>query len=400
MGQGLPSKFGKCKVIRQLGQGATAIVLLAKHEGLGMLVAVKVLRKRLSESRPEFAERFLREAQMAARLEHPNIVRVIDCGVQDGYHFMVMDYVDGHNCMQLLSEYSDGVPWREATGIVLQATEALSFAAERDIIHRDVKPSNIMLDSSGRVRVTDLGLAKLAVEGVAALTQELHTVGTPNYMSPEQIRSPARLDLRADIYSLGATFYHLVTGRPPFVGDNPMDVVTRHLTEPLVPPYKVRRDLPAAVSKVICKMMAKSAKRRYQDYETLQEDLHNLQSGNDVTALDFRETFTTSEEDVRLVKLLERLSAGISVEVDDDEEPSRPADDHERGTDANGSSSLPPFSPADHALYRPPASDEGSTLVAGSSAGPDSAIWIIFVVALIGVLVLIAIAALTVFFSG
>jgi len=399
MGQGLPSKFGKCKVIRQLGQGATAVVFLAKHEGLGMLVAVKVLRKGLSDSRPEYAERFLREARMAARLDHPNIVRVIDCGIKDGYHFMVMDYVDGRNCMQILREHSDGMPWRNATDIVLQVAEALEYAAGQDIIHRDVKPSNMMLDNNGRVRVTDLGLAKLAVKGVAALTQELHTVGTPNYMSPEQIRSPARLDLRADIYSLGASYYHLVTGRPPYIGDNPMDVVTQHLTEQLVPPYKVRRNLPAAVSKVICKMMAKSRKRRYQNYKALQDDLRNLQSGNEVTALDFHETYTTSEEDEKLVQLLERLSAGISVEVDEDTDPEEVA--LEGGGDGSEcSSSLPPFSAADRALYHPPGQRQGSTVLAGSSREDGSALWIIFVVAAIGVLILIAIAALTAYFSG
>ncbi|MFO7957724.1 MAG: serine/threonine-protein kinase [Candidatus Brocadiia bacterium] len=399
MGQGLPGKFGKCKVIRQLGQGATAVVFLAKHEGLGMLVAVKVLRKRLSESRPEYAERFLREARMAARLDHPNIVRVIDCGVNDGYHFMVMDYVDGRNCMEILREHSDGMPWRDATDIVLQTTDALQYAAEQDIIHRDVKPSNIMLDNNGRVRVTDLGLAKLAIKGVAALTQELHTVGTPNYMSPEQIRSPAQLDLRADIYSLGASYYHLVTGRPPFIGDNPMDVVTRHLTEQLVPPYKVRRELPAAVSKVICKMMAKSRKRRYQDYQTLREDLRNLQSGNEVTALDFRETYTTSEDDEKLVKLLERLSAGISVEVDEEEDVDGSGLEEEGGG-PDGSSSLPPFSAADRALYRPPGQGQDSTIVSGPSRDEGSALWIIFVVAAIGVLILIALAALTAYLGG
>lgn len=209
--ENVPNRYGKCKVVRILGQGATATVYFAKHEGLDISVAVKVLRKRLSETRPEYADRFLREARTAAWLEHPNIVRVIDCGVEQGYHFMVMDYVDGPNCLEMLQKYPDGLDWREATKIIQQAATGLAYAASKDVIHRDVKPSNIMVDSTGRVRVTDLGLAKLTIKGIVSLTQELHTVGTPNYMSPEQIRSPGELDLRTDIYSLGATFYHLVT---------------------------------------------------------------------------------------------------------------------------------------------------------------------------------------------
>lgn len=196
-----PQKYGKCKVVKLLGQGATAMVYLAKHEGLYISVAVKVLRRKLSDKRPEYAERFLREARTAAWLEHPNIVRVIDCGVESGYHYMVMDYVDGPNCLEMLQGHPQGLYWQEATRIVQQAAIGLAYAAGRDVIHRDVKPSNIMMDSTGRVRVTDLGLAKLTIKGMVSLTQELHTVGTPNYMSPEQIRSPSKLDLRTDIYS-------------------------------------------------------------------------------------------------------------------------------------------------------------------------------------------------------
>ncbi|MCK4374050.1 MAG: serine/threonine protein kinase, partial [Candidatus Brocadiae bacterium] len=205
MAQSVPTRFGKCKTQQLLGRGATAVVYLAKHEGLDMPVAVKVLRKKLSEEKPQYAERFLREARMAARLEHPHLVRVIDCGIEDGYHYMVMDYVDGPNCLELLGGSPGGLDWREAARIIRQAAIGLAYAAEHEVIHRDVKPSNIMIDSSGRARVSDLGLAKLTMKGIVSLTQELHTVGTPNYMSPEQIRSPADLDLRTDIYSLGAT---------------------------------------------------------------------------------------------------------------------------------------------------------------------------------------------------
>ena len=119
MASQMPTKFGKCNVVKMLGQGATAVVYLARHEGLDIPVAVKVLRRGLSRRRPEYAERFLREAKMAAWLEHPNIVRVIDCGVEDEYHYMVMDYVDGPNCLEMLHDSPEGLDWREATGAPL-----------------------------------------------------------------------------------------------------------------------------------------------------------------------------------------------------------------------------------------------------------------------------------------
>ncbi|MGD2174676.1 MAG: serine/threonine-protein kinase [Candidatus Brocadiaceae bacterium] len=392
MGQRIPAKFGKCVVEKQLAQGATALVFLACHEGLGIEVAVKVLRRRLSESRPEYAERFLREARMAARLEHPNLVRVIDCGIESGYHYMVMDYVSGRNCMQMIRKRRDALPWRDATEVVRQAALGLSYAADKGIIHRDVKPSNIMIDQTGRVRVTDLGLAKLTVKGVAELTQELHTVGTPNYMSPEQIRCPARLDHRADIYSLGATYYHLVTGRPPFVGDNPMDVVSRHLTEPLTPPYKLNRDLPAAVSQVIAKMMAKSAEKRYQKYEALCDDLQNLLEGKKVSARSFEETYQATAQDKELLDLLQQLSVGTALDEDEEgaaEEAVEVAGDEK---EAGSSSALvAPFDESDLVPYSPPA-EEDSTILRRRPFGQDRAVFLVVVLVIFGVIGVLAVA--------
>ncbi len=393
-----PTKFGKCVVTGKLGEGATAVVFLAKHEGLGMPVAVKVLRKQLSKSRPEYAQRFLREARVAARLEHPNIVRVIDCGVENGYHYMVMDYVDGQDCMELLRSHPDGLPWRQATQIVRQAAIGLFYAAEHSIIHRDVKPSNLMIDKNGRVRVTDLGLAKLTVKGVAALTQELHTIGTPNYMSPEQIRSPKDLDLRADIYSLGATYYHMVTGGPPFVGDSLMGIVSKHLTEPLVPPYKRKRDLPAAVSMVICKMMAKVPGHRYASYEELCRDLDSLLEGKKIQAGEFEERYVATEEDEKLMRIFERLSAGGAVEIEGEEDAdlAGPAPAAEPGDATTGASSLAPFDGSDLGVYNSAGEGGDSTLFL-HSRGRDRLKWLIAGLVIVGVLTVLAIALAGVF---
>lgn len=386
----VPGKFGKCVLKKQLGKGATALVFLAEHEGLGIQVAVKVLRKQLSKTRPEYAQRFLREARTAARLEHPNIVRVIDCGVQSGYHYMVMDYVDGKDCMEMLRKQPEGLPWRTVVEVARQAADGLSYAVENGIIHRDVKPSNLMIDSNGRVRVTDLGLAKLTVEGVAALTQELHTVGTPNYMSPEQIRKPSDIDVRADIYSLGATSYHLVTARPPFVGDNPMEVVSKHLTEPLTPPYKVKRGLPAGLSKVICKMMAKNPDRRYQDYEQLMLDLDNLLIDKDVSAQDFEETYHTTEEDEKLVEMFERLASGERVEIEDADETTdtvRP----EQIPETDGSPGVAPFEETDFTSYESD-SPEGDSTVLARRGQPGMNVWLLVVLVGLAAAALVGIA--------
>jgi serine/threonine protein kinase len=397
MAKGQPRKFGKCTLVKPLGRGATAVVYLAKHEGLGMPVAVKVLRGSVSRTRPEYAVRFLREARMAAWLDHPNIVRVIDCGIQDGYYYMVMDYVDGPNCLQRLQENEGGMDWRETSNIIRQAADGLAYAAGRDVIHRDVKPSNIMIDSSGRARVTDLGLAKLTVKGMAELTQELQTVGTPNYMSPEQIRSPSDLDLRADMYSLGASFYHMVTGRPPFIGRNQMDVVAQHLTRTVEPPYTLKRDLPPQLSAIICKMMAKSAEDRYQNYESLHADLDGVLEGKAVAAEGFVESHLDDKEDEQLARLLVRLGSGRPVEIFDEESddaPPRPTTQSEAAPAPV--SPLDPFEPAELKTYKAPAHEDSTVLVPKRKEKPkDRTYWFLAALAVLGLIAIYVVYRLT-----
>jgi serine/threonine protein kinase len=298
-----------------------------------MPVAVKVLPKQLCEQREDYAPRFLREARTAARLMHPNIVRVIDCGVAKGHYYMVMDYVDGENGLQLMERHPRGLDWGRACEIVMQVAEGLEYAAARNVVHRDVKPANIMLDRDGRVLITDLGLAKLAMKSAAELTAELRTVGTPNYMSPEQIRNPAATDHRADIYSLGATLYRFVCGRPPFVGASPMDVVAKHLTEPLVPASERVPDVPAGLSAIISRMMAKSVADRYQDYRSFLDDMQDLLAGREVSAVGFRDT-PIIHDDAELARALDELDFLRHLEIDLRDEPKA-----ERATGASESSS-------------------------------------------------------------
>jgi serine/threonine protein kinase len=399
MPETLPKQYGKCLAVKQLGVGATAVVLLARHEGLNIPVAVKVLRKSLSQQKPNYAARFLREAMMAARLEHPNIVRVIDCGIQDGFHYMVMDYVDGPSCLQKIHENPQGIDWREATELIRQAAQGLGYAAHRDVIHRDVKPSNLMIDSTGRVRVTDLGLAKMTVKGVVELTQEFHTVGTPSYMSPEQIRSSSELDLRSDIYSLGATFYHMVCGQPPFSGEGPMEVVAKHLTERMVPPVRRRPDLPEELSAIICKMMAKRPDDRYQDYETLDQDLGNVLAGKEVTATGFIATTLTGQSEAELQRILDELNLQADLDVDDSPVVPLETDPAESTAQKAEGPQIDPFGPEDSSSYRLPAHqrEAETALMIGrrpTRRGPNVAL--VVTLSVLGALFLLAVVLIVV----
>jgi serine/threonine-protein kinase len=339
---------------------------------------------------------------MAAWLDHPNIVRVIDCGIEDDYHYMVMDYVDGPNCLEKVKEHPRGLHWQEATHIVSQAATGLAYAAGRDVIHRDVKPSNIMIDSSGRVRVTDLGLAKLTIKGVVSLTEELHTVGTPNYMSPEQIRSTEGLDLRTDIYSLGASLYHLVAGRPPFIARTAMAVVAQHLSTPLTPPIEVREDLPPGVSSLICKMMAKHPDERYQDYDELSTDLENLVEGRTIAAEGFEESDTAFEDEESLRHILEEIRAGAQIELDEEEPPPPPAKEPPVPVpEAKAASDIDPFGPGDFEAYRPPPQEASeSTVLARQLLRRHERAPLIMGLIIVGLTVLILIVGILVLWLG
>jgi serine/threonine-protein kinase len=306
---------------------------------------------------------------------------------------MVMDYVDGPNCLQTIKETPNGLQWREATEVIRQAALGLGYAAGRDVIHRDVKPSNLMIDSSGRVRVTDLGLAKMTVKGVVELTQEFHTVGTPSYMSPEQIRSATDLDVRSDIYSLGATFYHLLCGRPPFAGEGPMDVVAKHLTERLVPPIEVKPDIPKDLSAIVCKMMAKSPGSRYQNYDELCQDLQNVLEGHEVTATGLEAVAASSEEKAELQQILDELNLQASLEIEDAEPAVKQP--KPEGAEAAPASApkLDPFGPGDQVTYKLPESVDVDTAVMARTrpAEPKTNVGLIIALAVFCLLVLLAV---------
>jgi serine/threonine protein kinase len=310
------------KILGKLGAGAMAIVYKAKQLSLNRTVAIKILPKRFSEN-PEYVERFYREGQAAAKLNHNNIVQAIDVGEAGGYHYFVMEYVEGKT---LYDDLTAGKVFseEEALDIVVQVAHALAHAHARGLIHRDVKPKNIMIDRAGVAKLADMGLARQTTDIEAAQTEAGKAYGTPYYIAPEQIRGRIDIDGRADIYSLGATFYHIVTGTVPFTADDPADVMRKHLKEALIPPDHINTSLSAGVSEVIEVMMAKRKEDRYNSAEELLTDLESLQNGQppllahkrfDVSELEQLEEGETieSEEEVYKEETLSRYRIAILV---------------------------------------------------------------------------------------
>jgi serine/threonine protein kinase len=259
------------KILGKLGAGAMAIVYKAKQLSLDRIVAIKILPRRFSEN-PDYVQRFYKEGKAAAKLNHNNIVAAYDVGEAGGYHYFVMEYVEGKTLYEDLSKgkiFSE----QEAIDIVIQVAKALAHAHARGLIHRDVKPKNIMINSAGTVKLADLGLARATDDVQMAKSEAGKAFGTPYYISPEQIRGEMDIDARSDIYSLGATFYHMVTGRVPFDASNPSEVMRKHLNESLIPPDHINTSLSSGTSEVVEVMMAKRKQDRYASAEELLMDL-------------------------------------------------------------------------------------------------------------------------------
>ncbi len=271
------------QLISKLGKGAMATVYKARQVSLDRIVAVKVLPTKMSES-ADFVDRFYKEGRAAARLSHSNIVQAIDVGqAPEGYHYFVMEYLEGKTLYDIMQPPPIGegrhFSEAEALDVTIQMAEALTHAHRRGLIHRDVKPKNIILTPQGVAKLTDLGLARATDDKQAAESEAGKAYGTPYYISPEQIRGDVDIDFRADIYSLAATMYHLVTGRPPFEAETPSAVMHMHLKQPLVPPDHINTALSAGVGEIIEVAMAKNRDERYASTEDMVEDLKLVRSG-------------------------------------------------------------------------------------------------------------------------
>jgi len=265
-------EFGGCRIQRRLGSGAMGTVYLAEQIHLHRPVALKILAPKYSKD-PVYIDRFEREARASARLVHFNVVRVYDFGHVGSTYYIVNEYVDGITLHELLEDRG-ALDSEEATEQVLQAAHGLAAAEAAGIVHRDIKPDNLMLTQDRTVKIADFGLAKAAREDVG-VTQPGIVVGTPLYMSPEQARGE-ELDVRTDIYSLGVTYFHMLTGQVPFDGDSVVSVVLQHISGERPDPAQVNPGVPRIASEVVLRMMARDRGDRYPGAEKLADALEAL----------------------------------------------------------------------------------------------------------------------------
>ena len=263
--------LGNYRIVEQIGMGGMATVYKAYDASTDRYVAVKVLPQHYSQD-PMFVERFRREAKAIAKLEHINILPVHAYGEEDGTAYMVMRYLETGTLTELLKQRS--LSLEEASRLLSQMAGALDHAHRNGIIHRDVKPSNVLIDAEGNAFLTDFGIAKI-VGATLQLTGTGAAIGTPQYMSPEQCRGVKDLTSASDIYSLGIVLYLMLTGRVPFDAETPLAVIHQHLNEPLPPPRSVRPDLPEDVERVILKALAKQPEQRYESAAAMSEAFTN-----------------------------------------------------------------------------------------------------------------------------
>jgi serine/threonine protein kinase len=267
------------QMLTKLGKGSMGVVYKAKQQSVDRVVAIKILLEPLAQNK-EFIKRFEREAMIAAKLSHNNVVNAIDAGVIDGHYYFVMEYVEGPTIKDFLDK-NKTFDEKEALRITLAIAEALKHAAQRGLIHRDIKPENVILTKEGEVKLADLGLARLTDDDKWVLSEAGMAIGTPYYISPEQVRGQTNIDIRADIYSLGATLYHMVTGKVPYSGESPNEVMRKHVDPnvTLVPPDHLNSRLSGGLGMVVETMMAKNREHRYQTPDDLILDIKCLQRG-------------------------------------------------------------------------------------------------------------------------
>ncbi|HVV71069.1 MAG TPA: serine/threonine-protein kinase, partial [Verrucomicrobiae bacterium] len=276
--------IGGYTILEEVARGGMGVVYRARQAGLDRTVALKTVLVN-SRAEPSFQARFRAEAAAAASLNHPGIVGVHEIGEVEGRLYFSMDFIEGETLAELAA--TNPLPARDAAKLLLQAAEAMEYAHEKGVVHRDLKPSNLIRDKRGRVRITDFGLAK-TLSAPEDFTLPGHPIGTPAYMAPEQISgnsSESQLNARAvDIYSLGATLYHLLTGRPPFVGPSLSAVLAQVANAEPVPPRELNPAVPRDLETVCQKCLSKVPERRYGTAADLARDLERFLEGRSICA--------------------------------------------------------------------------------------------------------------------
>lgn len=321
------------EILEKIGVGGMAEVFKGKDHKLNRFVAVKVLKEEYRENEA-FVKKFKEEAQAAAGLAHPNIVNVYDVGDENGIYYIVMELVEGITLKNYI-ERKGRLTIKEATSIAIQVSAGLEVAHNNQIVHRDIKPQNIIISREGKVKVTDFGIAKATTSQTTTST----AMGSVHYASPEQARG-GYVDHRSDIYSLGVVLYEMVTGRVPFDGDTAVTVAVKHLQEEIVPPSRYSSDIPFSLEQIIRKCMEKSPDRRYQDIGDLLADLKQSlldPEGDFVQMVDLDEQAKTvvmnrgTASQVRAARKVEVPSIDNDEEDEDDEDDDGEDEDDDEG---------------------------------------------------------------------
>jgi beta-lactam-binding protein with PASTA domain/tRNA A-37 threonylcarbamoyl transferase component Bud32 len=268
---------GRYKILKRLGAGGMATVYLAEDQELGRRVAIKILNAKHA-SDEQFVERFRREASSAAALSHPNIVSIYDRGEAEGTYYIAMEVIDGRSLKELLLARGPS-PIPVAVNYARQILSALRFAHRNGVVHRDIKPHNVLVDEEGRVKVTDFGIARA---GASEMTEVGSIIGTAQYLSPEQARG-APVDQRSDIYSVGVVLYELLTGEAPYNGETPVEIAMKHLSAIPEPPSTKRPEVPPELDAVVLRALAKNPDDRYQTVEEMDADLSAISKGMEIS---------------------------------------------------------------------------------------------------------------------
>src|SRR5438876_2063911 len=268
---------GRYRIVRKLGTGGMADVYLAEDQELGRRVAIKILNDRHAAD-DSFVERFRREAKNAAGLSHPNIVSVYDRGTAEGTYYIAMEYLDGRSLKELIVSRGPA-PVKTSVEYARQILAAVGFAHRHGIVHRDIKPHNVLVGPEGRLKVTDFGIAR---SGASQMTEVGSIIGTAQYLSPEQARG-APVDQTSDLYSVGVVLYEMLTGQVPFTGDTPLEIAMKHLSEIPRPPSELRPEVPHDLDSVVLRALAKDPSERYQSAEEMDADLARVAKGLSVS---------------------------------------------------------------------------------------------------------------------
>ena len=301
---------GRYELLEKIGEGGMSEVYKAKCNKLNRFVAVKILKKQFADNK-DIAQKFKREATAIANLSDANIVNILDVGTQDDIDYIVMELITGKTLKELIN-YSGKLTYNTAIKIALQIAKALDCAHRNNIIHRDIKPQNILVTENGEVKVTDFGIAKSTDS--QTITNTTSIIGSAHYLSPEQAKG-TYIDFRSDIYSFGIVLYEMVTGRLPFEGDSPVTVALKHLQEEPVPPKNINSAIPDSLNKLILKAVEKEPIKRYQNVKEIIQDLQKIQENPDVV---IGSVINTNNDSTIIMAPISNVKANKSSTIEND----------------------------------------------------------------------------------